>query len=87
MSPWTDISRDKTGGVWADVEEDDTGTWRILSYPDFVLRQWIPVLMGYPTYHQIRTELSPITWVYAECRHMYSTHRSEQDEEEIPFAR
>ena len=48
---------DKNGGVgW--MEEDDTGSLEDSSYPDFV-QTVDTVLMGYTTYHQIRTELSP----------------------------
>ena len=48
---------DKNGGVgWR--EEDGTGSLEGSSYPDFT-RTVDTVLMGYTTYHQIRTELSP----------------------------
>ena len=69
---------DKNGGVgW--MEEDDTGSLEDSSYPDFV-QTVDTVLMGYTTYHQIRTELSPDNGVYAGMQTYGFTHRREQDE-------
>ena len=74
---------DKNGGVgW--MEEDGTGSLEGSSYPDFI-RTVDTVLMGYTTYHQIRTELSPEDWAYAGMQTYVFTHRSEQDGEEIHF--
>lgn len=74
---------DKNGGVgW--MEEDGTGSLEDSSYPDFI-RTVDTVLMGYTTYHQIRTELSPEDWAYAGMQTYVFTHRSEQDGEEIHF--
>lgn len=74
---------DRDGGVgW--MEEDDTGSLEKSSYPDFI-GAVDTVLMGYTTYHQIRTELSPDNWPYEGMQTYVFTHRIEQDEAEIHF--
>lgn len=74
---------DKNGDVgW--MEEEGTGSLEESSYPDFI-ETVDTVLMGYTTYHQIRTELSPDSWAYEGMQTYVFTHRSEQDEEEIHF--
>lgn len=43
------------------------------------------ILMGWNTYHQIVTELSPEAWVYAGRTTYVLTHRSMADTEQIRF--
>lgn len=43
------------------------------------------VVMGWTTYHQIATELSPSEWVYRDFMSYVITHRAQADEENIKF--
>ena len=43
------------------------------------------VIMGYTTYHQIVTELSPENWVYQGMQSYVLTHRNISDTNEIKF--
>lgn len=43
------------------------------------------VIMGWNTYHQIVTELSPAEWVYADLTSYVITHRSLPSTDEIVF--
>lgn len=54
------------------------------SYPEFV--QGIDtVVMGWETYHQVITELSPDVWVYEDLLTYVITHREEGSSEKIRF--
>lgn len=74
---------DRQGGVdWlsgedADAEMPDT-------YGMFV-RNIDTVVMGWNTYHQIVTELSPHDWVYKELECYVLTHRSVEQKEGVCF--
>ena len=74
---------DKNGGVdWLsgqDAEEEDEGT-----YSEFV--QGVDtVVMGWNTYAQVRTELSPKIWPYEELISYVITHRDEKPTDNIKF--
>ena len=76
---------DKNGGVaWLagqDAEVADEGT-----YSEFV--QGIDtVVMGWNTYAQVRTELSPEIWPYEEVESYVITHRNEKSTGNIKFVR
>lgn len=74
---------DKDGGVgWlsgqdADAEQEDT-------YSEFVTGI-DTVIMGWDTYHQVSTELSPSEWVYREFNSYVVTHRDESSHDKIQF--
>ena len=74
---------DKDGGVdWLsghDTEGESEG-----SYPGFV-RGIDTVVMGWETYHQVVTELSPDEWVYEDLMTYVITHREEASSEKIRF--
>lgn len=74
---------DKNGGVdWLsgqDAEEADEGT-----YSEFV--QGIDtVVMGWNTYAQVKTELSPEIWPYEELTSYVIIHRNEKSTDNIKF--
>lgn len=54
------------------------------SYPAFY-ETVEAIIMGWSTYHQIVTELSPDNWPYEGCPCYVVTHRSEPDQEGITF--
>ena len=54
------------------------------SYPAF-LDTVDAIVMGWSTYHQIVTDLSPDNWPYEGCPCYVVTHRSELDREGIIF--
>lgn len=54
------------------------------SYPEFV-QSIDTVIMGWETYHQVITELSPREWVYEELMTYVITHREEASSEKIRF--
>ena len=58
-------SRAPDGGVGWLTEQHPDGLEEG-SYPEFI-RTVDTVLMGYTTYHQIVTELSPDKWAYEGC--------------------
>lgn len=72
---------DENGGVaWLtgqDTENQDMG-----SYPEFI-KKIDTVIMGWKTYHQIITELSPKQWVYSGMKSYVLTHHSFNSTEEI----
>lgn len=43
------------------------------------------VILGYTTYHQIITELSPTHWVYSTMKSYVLTHKKEKSTDEIIF--
>lgn len=73
---------DERGGVdWlTGQEETDSGD----SYSKFV-QTVDTVVMGWNTYHQIVTKLSPETWVYQGLQSYVITHRACEEREEIAF--
>lgn len=65
---------DKEGSVsWMGGQNPDDDTAG--SYPDFI-KGIDTVIMGYCTYHQIMTELSPDKWVYDGLQSYVITHRT-----------
>lgn len=74
---------DTRGGVnWiagqsSDIENLDT-------YSEFIKDIDI-VLMGWNTYHQVTTELSPNKWIYSGMTTYIFTHRQEKSTDEIKF--
>lgn len=74
---------DKNGGVaWlngqsSDVENEDT-------YSEFV-KDIDTVVMGWNTYHQVVTELSPSEWVYSDFTTYVVTHNQQTSTENIKF--
>lgn len=72
---------DEKGGVqWLtgeNAENEDMG-----SYPEFI-KGIDTVILGWNTYHQIITELSPDNWVYSGMKTYVITHNSFEATEEI----
>lgn len=74
---------DKHGGVsWlgGDLEDSDS----MGSYPQFI-ESIDTIIMGYKTYHQIKTELSPDQWIYQGKTSYVITHRPKPSTKEIRF--
>ena len=72
----------KEGGVdwlneYGDIEEND-------SYSIF-LKEIDTIIMGYTTYHQIATELSPDQWVYEDLDSYVITHHTIPSSPKIKF--
>lgn len=73
---------DEVGGVgWLQGQGDGEA---VDSYGEFV-RDVDTVLMGWNTYHQVATELSPDEWVYAGLTTYVFTHREATSDEDIVF--
>ena len=74
---------DKNGRVgWLcgqDPDDESEG-----SYPEFV-QDIDTVVMGWETYYQVITELSPDEWVYEDLMTYVITHREEASSEKIRF--
>ena len=65
---------DKNGGVsWLSGHGQDEEN--IDTYSEFI-KNVDTVIMGWNTYHQIVTELSPQEWVYADLKSYVITHRN-----------
>lgn len=74
---------DKKGGVdW--LSGHGNPEENIDSYSEFV-KNIDTVIMGWNTYHQIVTELSPNEWVYSGFTSYVITHREETSDEQIHF--
>lgn len=74
---------DKNGGVdWLSGHGNDGEN--IDAYSDFV-KDIDTVLMGWNTYHQIVTELSPTEWVYDELTTYVVTHKKRTSSDKICF--
>ncbi|MBS6395569.1 MAG: dihydrofolate reductase [Clostridiales bacterium] len=56
------------------------------SYEEFI-RDISTVIMGWNTYHQITTELSPENWMYSGLESYVVTHRNLPPTEEIRFTK
>lgn len=54
------------------------------TYTEFV-QEIDTVVMGWKTYHQVMTELSPDEWVYSDLTTYVITHREKEPEEKIRF--
>ncbi len=74
---------DSKGGVdWLNGQGNDDEN--IDSYSEFV-KNIDTILMGWNTYHQIVTELSPEEWVYNEFTTYVITHNEHVSSEKIRF--
>lgn len=74
---------DKNGGVdWLKGHGNDIDN--IDTYSEFV-KDIDTVIMGWNTYHQIVTELSPDEWVYADLTTYVVTHRQKKASDKIYF--
>lgn len=74
---------DAEGNVdWLEGQGDDTET--IDSYSELV-KEIDTVVMGWNTYHQIVTELSPDDWIYRDFKTYVLTHRKCTSSENICF--
>ena len=74
---------DKAGAV-AWLGGDDSEPENFGSYPQFI-ETVDTVILGYSTYHQIVTELSPEKWAYEGKQSYVLTHRECENTEEIIF--
>lgn len=67
---------------WLSGDGNDDGS--IDAYSEFV-KDIDTVIMGWNTYHQIVTELSPDEWVYDDFKSYVITHKSEKSSDKIIF--
>lgn len=76
---------DEQGNVdWLTGQDPNGDT--MASYTHFI-QQVDTVIMGWKTYHQISTELSPEKWPYSDLETYVITHRDEPSTNEIQFTR
>ena len=74
---------DKDGGVdWLDGQEEDGENMD--TYSEFI-KTIDTIIMGWNTYHQLTSELSPEEWVYPEQISYVITHREIPSTERIHF--
>lgn len=74
---------DSKGGVdW--LQGQDSAHENIDSYSEFV-ENIDTILMGWNTYHQIITELSPKEWIYSDFTTYVITHNEHKSTEKIRF--
>jgi dihydrofolate reductase len=74
---------DNNGGVnWLAGQGSDTENLDV--YSEFV-KDIDTVMMGWNTYHQVVTELSPDNWVYKDFTTYVFTHKKEKSSEQIRF--
>lgn len=74
---------DDNGGVeWLNGQGNDEEN--VDSYSEFI-RDIDTVIMGWNTYYQIVTELSPEEWVYGDLMTYVMTHREQTDTDNIRF--
>ncbi len=74
---------DKDGGV-SFLGGDGSDEQNFGSYPEFI-ETIDTVILGYNTYHQIVTELSPNEWAYKGKTSYVLTHKDISNEDEIIF--
>lgn len=67
---------------WLEGQGNDDGT--IDSYSEFI-KEIDTVVMGWNTYHQIVTELSPDEWIYEDLTSYILTHKELDSSEKIRF--
>lgn len=74
---------DKNGGVdW--LQGHDKDSEEMGSYDKFI-KSIDTVILGYSTYDQVVTELSPDNWVYSGMKSYVLTHRQIKSTDEIEF--
>lgn len=74
---------DEEGGVnWLCGQDENNND--MSSYSEFI-KTVDTVILGYNTYHQIVTELSPNEWAYSGMKSYVITHRKEKSTDEIEF--
>lgn len=74
---------DDNGGVeWLKGQGNDGETIDV--YSEFI-KDIDTVIMGWNTYHQVVTELSPNEWVYKDFTTYVFTHRKKKSSEQIKF--
>ena len=74
---------DNNGGVnWLNGQGDDSENIDV--YSDFV-KNIDTVIMGWNTYHQIVTELSPNNWAYKDFTTYVVTHKNKKSLKQIKF--
>ena len=74
---------DSNGGVkWLNGQDNDNEN--VDTYSEFV-KDIDTILMGWNTYHQVVTELSPTEWVYSNFITYVITHNKNQSTEKIRF--
>lgn len=74
---------DKDGGVdWLNGQEEDGENMD--TYSEFI-KTIDTIIMGWNTYHQVITELSPEEWIYPEQISYVITHREIPSTERIRF--
>ena len=74
---------DKDGGVdWLNGQEEDGENMD--TYSEFI-KTIDTIIMGWNTYHQVITELSPEEWIYPEQVSFVITHREIPSTERIHF--
>lgn len=74
---------DRTGGVdWLTGQGDESEN--IDTYAEFV-KGIDTILMGWNTYHQVVTELSPEEWIYSDFTTYVITHNKGNETEQIHF--
>lgn len=74
---------DSNGSVtW--LSGDGSDSENMGSYPQFI-KTIDTVVLGYKTYHQVVTELSPDKWVYSGMKSYVITHNKIPSNEEIIF--
>lgn len=74
---------DPKGGVeW--LGGQDAASENMGSYPEFI-QTVDTVIMGWKTYHQVTTELSPDQWVYSGMKSYIITHQKLVATEEIEY--
>ena len=74
---------DRKGGVdWLQGQGNDEEN--VDSYSEFV-KNVDTIIMGWNTYHQIVTELSPEEWIYSDFATYVITHKEHTSSEKIRF--
>lgn len=74
---------DANGGVdWLSGQGDDSENMD--TYSEFV-KDIDTVIMGWNTYHQVVTELSPKEWIYSDLKTYVVTHKLSDSSEQICF--
>lgn len=68
---------DWLNGQCKDIENEDT-------YSEFI-KNIDTVVMGWTTYHQVATELSPSEWIYSDFISYVITHNEQDSTENIKF--